>query len=66
MRQFSVLSAVGLAAAVLLATPAAAQEPRIGQAQVYRTVLAGDVATLLNGLDYASVKKVDGRFEILG
>lgn len=65
MHRYSVLAAVAAAAAsVLLSTPAAAQEARIGQAQVYRSVMAADIATLLNGKGYASVKKVDSRFDV--
>lgn len=49
----------------LAAAPADAQEARVGSAQVYRTLLASDLSALLNGMEYASVKKSgDGRFDL--
>ncbi len=60
--------AAGCAAliAVCAAAPAAArQDPRIGQAQVYRSLLPSDLSALLNGMGYASVKKAEGgRFDV--
>jgi len=60
------LTAAGLASALLLAAgTVAAQESRTGQAQVYRSVLASDVTTLLSGMGYTSVKKAEGgRFDV--
>lgn len=52
--------------AISAANPAAAlQDPRVGQAQVYRSILPSDMSSLLNGMGYASVKKAEGgRFDI--
>jgi hypothetical protein len=47
---------LGLATAAL-ATPAAAQSARVERAQVYRSILASELSTLLNNSGYASVTK---------
>lgn len=55
---------LGLTATALIA-PAAAQTARVGQAQVYHSILPSEMATLLNGSDYASVTKTtDKTFDI--
>jgi hypothetical protein len=65
MRRLSVLTALAAVPILLAAPPAFAQEPRIGQAQVYRTVNPADMSTLLNGLDFQAVKKGgERRFDI--
>ncbi|MFC7378752.1 YbjN domain-containing protein [Brevundimonas sp. GCM10030266] len=54
------LLSLGLATALSTtapATPAAAQVARIERAQVYRSILPSEMATLLNGSGYARVEK---------
>ncbi|GAA0644842.1 YbjN domain-containing protein [Brevundimonas lenta] len=56
--------AIGLPVAATT-TPAAAQEARVGQAQIYRSLLQSDLASLLNDMGFATVKKAQGgRFDI--
>jgi hypothetical protein len=67
MNSVSVLAAA--CAALIAASPAASaatsQDSRVGQAQVYRSLLPSDMAALLNGRGYTSVKKAEGgRFDI--
>lgn len=67
MKSVSILAAACAALITASATTpvAASQDPRVGQAQVYRSLMPSDMAALLNGKGYASVKKAEGgRFDI--